>query len=219
MGNDSRMTLPTAADSDAALVTRCQGDDRRAFNEIVARYKDRVYNYIRGMVGSPEDAEDLAQETFVRAYSALGSFESRATLHTWLFRIATNLCIDYKRRARRIVGRQLPLDAIASEASPSSALIADSTTDPAVVLGEKELHELIQAAVSKLPERLRTVFLLHDVEGLRYDEVAAVVRCPLGTVKSRLFHARMALRETLLPYLRGDTVITAFRNAAEDQVP
>jgi RNA polymerase sigma-70 factor (ECF subfamily) len=193
-----------ATQADAVLISRCRENDKQAFNEIVARYKDRIRSYVRGMVSNAEDAEDLAQETFVRAYSALGSFESRATLHTWLFRIATNLCIDYRRRTAHSTRKTLSLDqSICAGTSPALDL-ADSKSDPALLVGELELAALIDREIANLPDRLRAVVLLHDIEGLRYDEVAQVLKCPLGTVKSRLFHARMALRNALLPYLRGD---------------
>lgn len=197
--------MEAVADADAALVTRCKADDRQAFDEIVARYRDRILNYVLNMVDLREDAEDIAQETFVKAFAGLRSFESRSTLHTWLFRIATNLCIDYRRRCGKAERRPLSLDSVGmAECVPPTSGANTRRGDPVVSAADAEMAGVLRRAIAGLPDRLRTVVLLHDVEGLAYQEIAAVVRCPLGTVKSRLFHARLALRRSIGPYLRGD---------------
>jgi len=196
------------ADTDAALISRCRGDDRQAFNDIVLRYKDRVFGYVRRMVANREDAEDIAQETFVRVYNGLRTFESRATLHTWLYRIATNLCIDYRRRNLRPERRHVPLEQRSPNGGFAPALdIPDDRYRPDAQALLSELSAKLDEAIAALPERLRAVVVLHDVNGLPYEDIARIVGCPLGTVKSRLFHARVALREALGPYLRGTEVI------------
>ena len=188
--------------ADAALIQRAQANDRAAFNEIVLRYKSKVYNYISRMVHHPNDAEDLTQETFIRAYSSIRSFQSRASLNTWLFRIATNLCIDYSRKLKthaRTTSLSVENDADESETQRD---IPDASFDPQRLLMNRELGGHLDAALRDLPEKLRTVVLLYDIEGLPYDEISAIVGCPLGTVKSRLFNARASLREKLTPYLK-----------------
>lgn len=189
--------------ADIALVQRAQANDRAAFNEIVLRYKSKVYNYVRRMVASVGDAEDLTQETFVRAYLSIHSFQSRASLNTWLFRIATNLCIDYSRKAKRQQGLTTSLAQENSEEEETEREIPDVAFDPQRLLLNKELGTQLDQALRDLPEKLRTVVLLYDIEGLAYEEIAAIVACPLGTVKSRLFNARNALRSKLAPYLTG----------------
>jgi RNA polymerase sigma-70 factor (ECF subfamily) len=190
--------------AEAALVQRAKAHDRAAFNEIVLRYKSKIYNYIFRMVHHPLDAEDLTQETFVRAYVSLHSFQSRASLNTWLFRIATNLCIDYSRKAKKTQGLMLSMSQEdAEDGEESQREIPDLAFDPQRLLLNKELGKRLDEALRALPEKLRTVVLLYDIEGLSYDEITGIVGCPLGTVKSRLFNARSALRAKLAPYLSG----------------
>ena len=198
--------------SDTALIARCQRDDLAAFDEIVARYKQKIFNYIFRMVGSSEEAEDLTQEVFVKMYLALESFRSQASLSTWLYRIAGNLCIDaHRKKARRETGfggGLLSLDEPASydgargeDSAPRE--VPDATHEPFRLVARQEMDTKIQDALALLPGKMRMVVILHDVEGLQYDEIAQVVGCPLGTVKSRLFNARMHLRELLSPYLES----------------
>lgn len=190
------------SNADTALIQRCQANDAAAFNEIVARYKNKVYNYVCRMVGSGADAEDLTQDTFVRAYMNLNSFQSRASLNTWLYRIATNICIDYSRKTRKTLALTTSLrQEDYEDDSNSERDVPDERFNPQAVFLNKELGAQLDSALSALPEKLRTVVLLHDIEGLAYDEIASIVDCPLGTVKSRLFNARASLREKLAPYL------------------
>lgn len=195
--------MGSAMHADIALVRRAQANDRAAFNEIVLRYKAKVHNYIARMVASPLDAEDLTQETFVRAYLSIRSFQSRASLNTWLFRIATNLCIDHSRKAKN----QAPTLSLAHESDEDGGEmereLPDTSFDPQRLLLNRELGQRLEQSLFDLPEKLRTVVLLYDVEGLPYEEISQIVNCPLGTVKSRLFNARAALREKLSPYLKG----------------
>ena len=192
------------SNADTTLILRCQANDAAAFNEIVTRYKNKVYNYISRMVGAGTDAEDLTQDTFVRAYLNIKSFQSRASLNTWLFRIATNTCIDFARKNRKV--KALTTSIMQSDDEDDGEVerdVPDSRFDPQSLFLNKELGVQLDQALKALPEKLRTVVLLHDIEGLAYEEIAQVVECPLGTVKSRLFNARAALRERLAPYLDG----------------
>jgi RNA polymerase sigma-70 factor, ECF subfamily len=196
--------------SDTSLIERCQRNDVAAFNEIVARYKNKIYNYIYRMVGNGEDADDLTQEVFVKMYVALDSFRNQSSLSTWLYRIAGNLCIDtHRKRSRRELGfggtvssLDEPYGHDAGEEGQGRE-VADNTFEPAKMLAVQEMDLQIQGALAKLPEKMRAVVVLHDIEGLHYEEIAAVVDCPLGTVKSRLFNARALLREHLASYIQG----------------
>ena len=189
--------------TDFALVQRAQANDRAAFNEIVLKYKGKVYNFISRMVASALDAEDLTQETFIRAYLSIRSFQSRASLNTWLFRIATNLCIDYSRKQKTHIQPSSLSQQTESDDGEMEREIPDRAFDPQRLLINSELGKMVECALQELPEKLRTVVLLYDMEGLSYEEIAAIMNCPLGTVKSRLFNARTALREKLSPYLKG----------------
>lgn len=191
--------------SDLSLVERCRANDEAAFNEVVARYKTKVYNYIYRMTSSSEDAEDLTQEVFIRMYTSIDSFRSQSSLNTWLFRIASNLCVDRFRRGKnRTPAYSLdePMRGPDFEGEAGHE-VADTTYEPQRLLENVEMAEQIQLALTQLPEKLRATLLLHDVEGLPYEEIAQVVGCPLGTVKSRLFNARMQLRQRLSVYLHA----------------
>lgn len=192
--------------SDTVLIARCQKADVAAFNEIVGRYKSKIYNYLYRMTGNAEDAEDLTQEVFVRMYSHIHSFRAEASLSTWLFRIAGNLCVDAFRRKKKERGVVSSLDAPAyhdDEDSHATRDVPDLKAAPETLFSRKELGGQIEAALAKLPPKLRSAVVLHDIEGLAYEEIAAVEGIPLGTVKSRIFNARVALREHLRPYLES----------------
>ncbi len=192
---------------DTALVERCRAHDQAAFNEVVSRYKNKVYNYLFRMMGNPADAEDLTQEVFVRLYTSLDSFRSQSSLNTWLFRIAGNLCIDYFRRSKkhRAIAFSLdePLGGETADGGEAGHELPDRTYEPHRLLEQQELSAQIQEALAQMPEKLRAVLLLHDIEGMPYEEIAQVVGCPLGTVKSRLFNARVQLRQRLTGYLHS----------------
>ena len=187
--------------SDLSLVERCRASDDAAFSEVVARYKAKIYNYVYRMTGSADDAEDLTQEVFIRMYTSIDTFRGQSSLNTWLFRIAGNLCIDRFRRTKHRTPAYSLDEPLGDEAQAQE--VADETYAPHRLLENIEMAEQIQAALSKLPEKLRATLLLHDIEGLPYEEIAQISGCPLGTVKSRLFNARMQLRQHLAGYLNS----------------
>ncbi len=195
----------TLSGGDSWLVARCQNADIVAFDAIVARYKGRIYGYLYRMTGSAEDAEDLTQEVFVRMYTSIGSFRAEASLSAWLFRIAGNLAVDAFRRAKNRRERVQSLDGeVAADAGDENAFVTrdvpDWSREPMTLLARAESGAQIQAALEKLPSRLRSAVVLCDIEGLSYEDIAAVEQIPLGTVKSRIFSARAALRKRLRPY-------------------
>jgi RNA polymerase sigma-70 factor (ECF subfamily) len=197
----------TLTHSDTSLIARCQKADVAAFNEIVARYKGKIYNYVYRMIGNAEDAEDVTQEVFVRMYTNIRSFRADASLSTWLFRIAGNLCVDSFRRNKKTRALVHSLDApVAGEEDEGVGAtrdVPDLSNAPETLFSRKELGAQIQAALQKLPPKLRSAVILHDVEGLAYEEIASAENIPLGTVKSRIFNGRVALREHLRPYLES----------------
>jgi RNA polymerase sigma-70 factor, ECF subfamily len=201
--NSNSNTLPTDKD----LIARCQKADVTAFNAIVSRHKGKIYNYVYRMTGSVEDAEDLTQEVFVRMYTGLSSFRAEASLSTWLFRIAGNLVIDKHRRRKHEKGMVSSLDTSysygESEGESETREVPDYSQMPEKLLGQKELGAQIENALLKLPEKLRSAVILYDIENLSYEEIAQMEKVPLGTVKSRIFNARVALRQHLKPYLES----------------
>ncbi|MBI4497142.1 MAG: sigma-70 family RNA polymerase sigma factor [Chloroflexi bacterium] len=163
-----------------------------AFAELVRRYQDRIFSYALRMTGSREDAQDLAQETFIRVYAHLDRFRTEERFSPWIYRIATNLCLSHlKRRTRTAVATAEP-DPDALPGGPEAAL------------EEQEARHLLQQAILDLPEHYRTVILLRHVEELSYEEITRVLGLPLGTVKTRLFRARELLQARLQTYRYGD---------------
>lgn len=189
--------------TDTVLVLRCQEDDTEAFDEIVSRYKDGIYNYVRRMISHPDDVDDITQEVFVRAFMSIKSFRRESNLRAWLYRIAGNLCVDrYRRRGteKRIFAG---LERDNGDDPPETPDLRDDTFEPARLCERAELQAEIQKALCRLPDKLRATVLLYDMEDMSYEEIAEALGCPIGTVKSRLFNARMRLRKMLKPYLEA----------------
>ncbi|OYT75562.1 MAG: RNA polymerase subunit sigma-24 [Armatimonadetes bacterium JP3_11] len=194
-----------ALSAEAVLIERAQARDEAAFEQIMNLYADRLYNYIVRLVGNPTDAEDLLQEVFLRAYQGLPNFDGRASLSTWLYRIATNLCIDHQRKRARRVQTVSYHDVEDEDGEPSEWELPDTQTpDPLDAALTRELQQVVEQAISTLSPKLRTVLLLYDVENLSYEEIARVLKVPIGTVKSRLNHARGQIQKQVEAYLRGD---------------
>ena len=173
------------------LVERARKGDRQAFGVLVERYQRRVVGVVLAVVHNSEDAVELAQETFVRAYQNLGKFEERSSFSTWLYRIAVNMAIDWRRHEGRHV--TLRGEEAETELNRIPSVVGDSFKEVA----RGETAQKIRDALNELTEEQRTVILLREVEGLSYDEIAETLHCPRGTVMSRLFYARTRLRELL----------------------
>ena len=187
---------------DIALVQRARQGDVEAFARLAARYKDRIYNYLARVCGNPPEAEDLTQEVFIRAFVAMGRFRGTAAFQTWLYKIATNIALDALRRKRRAGVPALSLDEpIETDEDAVQRELADTSRDPYQSAALRELQHEVQQAIGALSEKLRVVIVLFDIQGLSYEEIAEVLGRPLGTVKSRLFNARMAVRERLKRYM------------------
>jgi len=194
--------LINKAVDEAALVSKLQAGDRFAFDSLLELYQDRIFNFVRRMVNDPLDAEDIAQEVFIRAYTNIHRFDNRAGFSTWLYKIASNLCIDHvRRRSRRPDVFSLTRDQFEEESQQHD--VADERFDPEQALLENEMASVISHAVVCLSPKLKQVLLLHDTENMSYEEIAQVVQCPLGTIKSRLFLARTELQKAVRAYLSG----------------
>jgi RNA polymerase sigma-70 factor (ECF subfamily) len=172
--------------SESELVIRAQGGDRNAFSELVCTHAQGVLNVIFRMCGNVQVAEDAAQETFIRAWSHLGSFRVDSSLRNWLYRIALNTATDMLRKEKRI----LPGDM-------DDFQLADPQPGPEGIYLQEERTALVQAAIQSLPDASRAVLVLKEYEGLSYREIADALDIPLGTVMSRLNYARRVLKEKL----------------------
>lgn len=183
------------------LVERCKKQDVEAFGKLVDAYQNRVYGFVKRMVRDHEEAADITQEVFIRAFQAFGRFDGRSSLRTWLFRIAHNLCID---RARK-VDRTPDVARLDTELEDDSAAweVPDTRWDPETLLMNEELMNVVEASLASMSDKLRTVLLLHDREDFAYEEIAQTLDLPIGTVKSRLFLARTHLQKSLQTYLDG----------------
>lgn len=186
--------------TDSELVQRTLRGETAAYNVLVHRYQRPVYSLIYRMIGNAEDAGDLVQETFLRAYGALASFRQDASFLTWLYKIASNLSID-QMRARRSKGA-LSLDVELDEGREPSA---DRSASPEETVVRGAVSEIVQKAVMNLPERYRTVVVMRHLHGMSIEEIAEITKLPSGTVKTHLFRAREMLRERLRPVLDMET--------------
>jgi RNA polymerase sigma-70 factor (ECF subfamily) len=181
--------------SDAALVSRAQQGDSAAFGGLVVRYQHRVYNTCYRMCNNHDDALDLTQSAFLKAFQALPNFDARASFFTWLFRIAVNLTLSQRRARRRrptLVLRQFDDDERPCE--PADARAQD---DPSRIIEQTEMQERLGAALDELDDDFRAAVVLRDVEGLNYAAIAEVLELPVGTVKSRIHRGRLMLRALL----------------------
>ena len=190
--------------SEQALVDQCKrGGDFEAFAKIVDAYQARVLGFVRRMVRGEEEAIDVTQEVFIKAFRHMDRFDGRSSLRTWLFRIAHNLCIDRARRHDRGLS-ETSLEPAMADDEPLD--FADDRWDPERIALSGELNAVVEDAVASMSDKLRIVLLLHDKEDMGYDEIAKTVDVPVGTVKSRLFLARAHLQARLSQYLQGETV-------------
>jgi len=183
------------------FVRRAQKGDLAAYDELVRRYQERIYATIYHMTSNHEDANDLAQESFIKGYQALKSFKGGSSFYTWLYRIAVNKTINFlKQRKNRSAMSLNDLDFNAEKDPDLVALISDKTPRRDAALGE--LQKKLNEAMLKLSEPHRLVVTLHDVQGLAHEEIAEIMECNVGTVRSRLFYARQQLQGYLLDYLK-----------------
>ena len=183
---------------DNQLVKAAQNSDQSAFRELVARYENRIYRLALKMVRNPQDAEDVLQETFISAFRHLDSFRGDAAFSTWIFRIATNASLM---KIRSIKPVQLLEDQSDDwNGTEREASLVDWSATPEEMLLNGEIRSQMDAALARLPETLRAVFVLRDIEGLSVDETARVLEISVPNVKTRLHRARLALREALSAY-------------------
>jgi RNA polymerase sigma-70 factor (ECF subfamily) len=193
---------------DAQLIERVKAGQTEAYGELVRKYQDRVFNTCWRVCGHLEDARDLTQDAFLKAFESLGTFRQQSGFYTWIFRVAVNLALSHRRSAKRRHATSLDLSSEVSgtQAAGLAQRIGQSTEsdDPAGLASDAELQSSVARALHSLDDDYRAVVVLRDIEGFDYHEIGEVLGIPPGTVKSRLHRARMALREAIRPGLTRD---------------
>jgi RNA polymerase sigma-70 factor (ECF subfamily) len=189
----------TQDESDQQLVERVQAGDKTAFDLLVRKYQHRVLKLVSRFVSDAAEAEDVAQEAFIKAYRALASFRGDSAFYTWLYRIAINTA-----KNALVSNRRRPVDFDLDLQDPEQydrhARLKEGDTPEGVLLTE-EIRTVVEKAMEQLPEDLRTAIVLRELEGLSYEEIAEAMDCPVGTVRSRIFRAREAIDKKLKPLL------------------
>ena len=184
---------------DQRIIVILKIGDFSSFPALIRKYERQVYNHCLRMVHDPEESYDLTQEIFLRVYRNIGSYQHRYSFYTWLYRITVNCCIDYirkRRRQPRLVSLSLP--PVAGKPNDAGQReIPDGSRGPERNAMGRELGDILNAAIDQLSDKLRSIFILKEIEGFSYDEIAEILRCSRGTVKSRLFRARVRLRQLL----------------------
>lgn len=197
------------------LVRRCQGGDLKAFDELMLRHEKKVYSLCYRMSRAPEDAADLTQEAFIKAYRALPAFKGRSSFSTWLFRIVTNTCLDQRRRQSsqpNLLSLDRTVDTGEGFINPE---VEGGGPDPLAWAEQRETQAEIRVLLALLPAEYRLVLVMRDLEGYSYEEIAAVLGLNMGTVKSRLSRARAKLREI---YLQKEEHLSKFSHQKGKEV-
>lgn len=189
---------------DDSLVSEAKGGSEAAFRRLVEKYQRKIYGMALGMVKDPDEAKDVTQDAFLKAYKALASFQGQSAFYTWLYRIAMNLCIDRARHNARV--GKVEFDEVIDRDEEGDSGISPRRIgfDPARAYQDREIRERLNAAIQKLSPTHRAVLLLREVDGMAYKEIADVMQCSEGTVMSRLFHARKYMQQMLQPLVEGE---------------
>lgn len=188
---------------DMELVARVQRGDRRAFDLLVLKYQRKIMRLLSRMIREPAEVEDVAQETFIKAYRALPQFRGDSAFYTWLYRIAINTARNWQAASNR---RPQTISTLENDEGETFSQI-DSLTDqstPESLAATRQIAQTVNDAIGALPEDLRTAIVLREIEGMSYEDIASSMGCPIGTVRSRIFRAREAIAERLRPVMGND---------------
>lgn len=195
----------TPGNDDKVLITAFKNGDKEAFQALVQKYESRVFNLCHRMVNDEVESRDLTQEVFLKIYRSIEKYQHNYAFYTWIYRIAVNCCIDYMRKKKRHANTiSLSLSYSDSAGDQGKEMeIEDETYVPEQQLQNTELKEMLKVAIGQLSEKLQSIIVLKEIEGFTYEEIAEILNCSRGTVKSRLFRARERLREILAPYVHA----------------
>jgi RNA polymerase sigma-70 factor (ECF subfamily) len=185
---------------DQQLVERVQRGDKRAFDLLVEKYQRKLARLLSRLIRDPGEVEDVTQEAFIKAYRALPSFRGDSAFYTWLYRIGINTAKNYLVAMGRRAPTSTDVEAEEAEGLEGGELLRDINTPESLLL-TKEIGNTVNAAIESLPEELRSAIQLRELEGMSYEEIAKLMDCPIGTVRSRIFRAREAIAESLKPLL------------------
>jgi RNA polymerase sigma-70 factor (ECF subfamily) len=190
-----------AKDTDKELVRRVKKGDKQAFDLLFSRYQHKILNLVSRYLRDQQDVEDVTQEAFIKAFRALPRFRGESAFYTWLYRIAINTAKNHLvARSRRPPGVDVDIDD--AEFMDGTDVLRESES-PEAVLSRDELAEVINATLSELPDDLRSAVTLREFDGLTYEQIAEIMDCPVGTVRSRIFRAREAIDQRIEPLLSG----------------
>ena len=190
----------TASDTDQQLVQRAQRGDLRAFDLLVLKYQGRIAALVSRYVSDAGEVEDVTQEAFIKAYRALGKFRGDSAFYTWLYRIAANAAKNHLVAKRRRPGADATIED--AEGFDEGGMLSESASPEALAMGG-ELAEVVESALKALPDELKAALMLREFDGLSYDDIADVLGCPVGTVRSRIFRAREAVDQRMKEQISG----------------
>ena len=190
----------TASDTDQQLVQRAQRGDLRAFDLLVLKYQGRIAALVSRYVSDAGEVEDVTQEAFIKAYRALGKFRGDSAFYTWLYRIAANAAKNHLVAKGRRPGADATIED--AEGFDEGGMLSESASPEALAMGG-ELAEVVESALKALPEELKAALMLREFDGLSYDDIADVLGCPVGTVRSRIFRAREAVDQRVKEQISG----------------
>lgn len=188
---------------DKELVARVQRGDRRAFDLLVLKYQRKIMRLLARMIHEPGDIEDVAQETFIKAYRALPQFRGDSAFYTWLYRIAINTARNWQAANHRRPNTVSVVEGEDGETFDRIDSLTDQSTPESLMAG-RQIAQTVNDAIEALPEDLRTAIVLREIEGMSYEDIATTMNCPIGTVRSRIFRAREAIAARLRPIMGND---------------